>query len=188
MAAFTRWLAEARMESGMTNPNAACLSTLRGDGGPEGRMVLVKAVEERGFTFFTNYRSAKGRALEQTPRAALTFYWDALGRQVRVRGGVTRTSPEDSDAYFRTRPPGSRIGAWASAQSERIESRELLEANAAEVQLRYPGEEIPRPPHWGGFLLRPDEIEFWQEGRNRLHDRILFERDEAAWRLSRLSP
>jgi len=188
MSAFVLWLEEARLHSGMTNPNAACMSTVGVDGGPDGRMVLIKDAEDRGFTFFTNYLSAKGRALDRIPRAALTFYWDALGRQVRVRGEVTRVSEEESDEYFRTRPAGSRIGAWASAQSQTIESREYLEAQATELRARFPDDEIPRPPHWGGFLLKPRAIEFWQEGRNRLHDRILFERDGVGWRVRRLSP
>lgn len=189
IAAFAVWLREAELESGMRNPNAVCLSTIGEGGVPQGRMVLLKGVDERGFAFFTNYESAKGRALEAVPKAALTFHWDALGRQVRVTGGVERTSAEESDAYFRSRPLGSRIGAWASHQSQPVQSRDELEAGVARIRERYVGLEIPRPPHWGGFLLRPTAIEFWQEGADRLHDRILFEwAQDGGWRTRRLSP
>jgi pyridoxamine 5'-phosphate oxidase len=188
LVAAARWLDEARVEAGMRNPDAACLATLHDGGGPDARMVLVKGVEERGLTFFTNYESAKGRALGRLPKAALTFYWDLLGRQLRVRGDVNRTSAEESDEYFRTRPVGSRIGAWASAQSQTIESREQLERQAEEFRARHSGGEIPRPAHWGGFVLRPQAIEFWQEGEDRLHDRIVYLREDEGWRVFRLSP
>jgi pyridoxamine 5'-phosphate oxidase len=152
-------------------------------------MVLTKGIDPRGVAFFTNFLSAKGRELERNPRAALTFYWHDLGRQVRVRGTVEKLSHEESDEYFRTRPRGSQIGAWASRQSEPVESREALEAGAKAIADRFDGEEIPRPPHWGGFLLRPREIEFWQEGLDRLHDRILYRRTSGTdWLVERLFP
>ena len=176
----------------MEHPNAVCLSTVGEDGWPQGRIVLVKAVDSRGLVFFTNYRSPKALALAHAPRAALTFYWPDLHRQVRVRGRVEEVSPEESDVYFRTRALGSQIGAWASDQSQILESREALEARRREIEERFQGGEVPRPDHWGGYLLRPDEIEFWQGRDDRLHDRFLFSRkdvnDEAGWGVQRLSP
>ena len=196
ISAFSRWLADATAEAGMTFPNAACLSTIRDGAWPDGRIVLLKGVDERGFVFFTNYRSAKGRALTENPRAALNFYWDELGRQVRVRGHVFEVTRAESDAYFRTRPRGSQVGAWASRQSEVIADREALEARCREIDERYAGRDVPRPPHWGGLVLRPEEIEFWQGQDDRLHDRILYRRpaptggDPAGmpWMTERLSP
>jgi pyridoxamine 5'-phosphate oxidase len=169
-------------------PDATTLSTVDAEGWPEGRIVLVKGVDVRGFLFFTNYRSQKGRSLEATGRGALTFYWGDLLRQVRAKGGIVRLSSEESDEYFRSRPRRSQIGAWASAQSEVLESRELIEARAAELELRYAGAEVPRPPHWGGYLLTPHEIEFWQEGENRLHDRFRYRRIDGSWKVDRLNP
>jgi pyridoxamine 5'-phosphate oxidase len=196
LAAFSRWLSEATAKAGMTFPNAACLSTLRDGSWPDGRIVLLKGVDSRGFTFFTNYRSAKGQALVENPKAALTFYWDELGRQVRVRGHASEVDASESDAYFRTRPRGSQVGAWASRQSEVLATREALEERCREIDERYAGREVPRPPHWGGFLIRPEEIEFWQGRDDRLHDRIVYRRaastggrpDAARWTIERLSP
>jgi pyridoxamine 5'-phosphate oxidase len=189
MVAFARWLREAEERSGSIFPNAVCLSTVDGSGHPQGRMVLLKGADDRGFVFFTNYGSAKGRDLDGSPRAALTFYWDPLGRQLRARGGVERVPAAESDEYFRTRPRGSQLGAWASRQSEPLESREALEARVAEAARRYEGRDVPRPPHWGGFLLRPDAVEFWQEGQDRLHDRILYRRRTGGeWTTERLFP
>jgi pyridoxamine 5'-phosphate oxidase len=151
--------------------------------------LLLKGVDARGFSFFTNYRSAKGRGLEASGRGALTFYWGDLLRQVRAQGAVQRLSDEESDEYFRSRPRGSQIGAWASAQSEPLESREVLEARAREVEVRFAGGEIPRPAHWGGYLLIPHEIEFWQEGESRLHDRFRYRRiGDGPWTVERLNP
>lgn len=189
IVAVRDWLRTAEERAGVRDPNAACLSTIGEDGWPQARIVLVKGIDERGLAFFTNYESAKGRALAHTPKAALTFFWDALGRQVRITGAVTRAPEDDSDRYFHSRPVGSRIGAWASDQSRPIESRAQLEARAEAVRARFRDGEVPRPPHWGGFLLEPRSIEFWQEGAYRLHDRILFEREgDGPWRISRLSP
>jgi pyridoxamine 5'-phosphate oxidase len=196
LSAFSRWLAEASAEAGMTFPNAACLSTVRDGIWPDGRIVLLKGVDPRGFVFFTNYRSVKGRSLVENARAALTFYWDRIGRQVRVRGLVSEVGAQESDAYFRTRPRGSQVGAWASRQSEVIPGREALEERCREIDERYAGREVPRPPHWGGFVLGPEEIEFWQGRDDRLHDRIVYRREHAAdsdaqersWTTERLSP
>ncbi len=186
---FERWLEEAEAESSIRYPNAVILSTLREDGVVDGRVVLLKGVDERGFTFFTNYRSSKGRALKANPVGALTFYWDPMGRQVRVRGRVERLPGEESDAYFATRPRDSQIGAWASAQSETLASREALLERVRALDEDHRGRAVPRPEQWGGFLLVPDEIEFWQEGAFRLHDRFLFERSGVeGWSVRRLSP
>jgi pyridoxamine 5'-phosphate oxidase len=165
------------------------LSTVDEMGWPAGRVVLLKSVDARGFSFFTNYRSQKGRELEAAGRGALTFYWGDLLRQVRARGVVARLPEAESDEYFRSRPRGSQIGAWASAQSEPLESREVLEARAQEVEARHAGGEIPRPPHWGGYLLTPQEMEFWQEGESRLHDRFRYRRmGDGPWSVERLNP
>jgi len=189
LAAFTGWFEAARLYSNARYPDAMTLSTIDEQGWPAGRIVLLKGVDARGFSFFTNYRSAKGRALEGAGRAALTFYWGDLLRQVRAVGTVARLSEAESDEYFHSRPLGSRIGAWASLQSESLESRELLEARAREVEARYPTGDVPRPPHWGGYLLTPNEIEFWQEGASRLHDRFRYRRtSEGGWAVERLNP
>jgi pyridoxamine 5'-phosphate oxidase len=186
--AFSDWLAQAETESEMNYPNALTLSTVTPEGVPDGRIVLLKGVDQRGFHFFSNYESEKGRALADRPRAALTFYWDGMGRQVRVRGRVERLSPEESDEYFRSRPRGSQLGAWASRQSRSVESREALMARYRALEEEYEGKEVPRPEHWGGYVLRPDEVELWQEAPFRMHDRLLYRRGDAGWTLTRLSP
>jgi pyridoxamine 5'-phosphate oxidase len=189
LAAFARWFEEARRNSNVRYPDAMTLSTVDEKGWPAGRILLLKGVDARGFAFFTNYRSAKGRGLEASGRGALTFYWGDLMRQVRAQGVVERLSHEESDEYFRSRPRGSQIGAWASAQSEPLESREVLESRAREVEVRFAGGEIPRPAHWGGYLLIPHEIEFWQEGESRLHDRFRYRRiGDGPWTVERLNP
>jgi len=191
LVAFQAWFARAEGESGMLYPNAMTLVTLRADGQPDGRIVLLKGLDARGFQFFTNYTSEKGKALAGHPSAALVFYWDALGLQVRVRGETERLSEAESDTYFDSRPRDSRVGAWASEQSQPIASRAGLEA-AVQAQATRFGEEgpVPRPPHWGGFLLTPLEIEFWEEGAWRLHDRFLYRRStsEDDWVVQRLQP
>lgn len=187
--AFEEWFRVAREAHALPFPEAACLGTVDPEGWPEGRVVLLKGADDRGFRFFTNYRSAKGRALEAHPRAALTFYWGDLARQVRVQGSVERLPAEESDAYFAERPRGSRIGAWASDQSEPLAGREVLEARVRELEERYGEGPVPRPAHWGGYLLRPRAIEFWQEGPDRLHDRIRYlRRDDGRWAVERLYP
>ncbi|TVP77584.1 MAG: pyridoxamine 5'-phosphate oxidase [Gemmatimonadales bacterium] len=190
LVAFHRWLEEAREHGKMEYPNAMTLATVDGDGRPDARIVLLKELDQRGFVFYTNYRSAKGRQLAGRGVASLVFYWDAMGRQVRTRGPVERVSAEESDAYFASRPRGSRLGAWASEQSRVLTGREELEARLESVSEQYDGREaIPRPPHWGGFLLRPREVEFWQAGAFRLHDRFLYRRqEEGDWSVVRLSP
>jgi pyridoxamine 5'-phosphate oxidase len=163
------------------------LATATSDGAPSVRMVLLKGADERGFVFHTNYESRKGRELAANPRAALLFYWAELGRQVRVAGQVERVEREESEAYFRTRPRGGQLAAWASAQSEPIDSRETLERRFAETQAEYPGE-VPLPPHWGGFRLVPEIYEFWEHRENRLHDRFRYRAESGEWVIDRLSP
>ena len=189
LAAFVRWFEEAQLHSNARYPDAMTLSTVDPEGWPEGRIVLLKGVDSRGFSFFTNYRSRKGRGLEASGRGALTFYWGDLKRQVRAQGVVARLPKGESDEYFHTRPRGSQIGAWASEQSEPLESREALEVRAQQVEALHAGKEVPRPSHWGGYLLTPHEIEFWQEGASRLHDRFRYQRAESGdWRVERLNP
>jgi pyridoxamine 5'-phosphate oxidase len=151
-------------------------------------MVLLKHSDERGFAFHTNYESRKGEELAANPRAALLFHWQAQGRQVRVEGTVERVAPEESEEYFRTRPPASRLAAWASPQSRPLGDRAELERLVAQARERFAGEDVPLPPHWGGFRLRPDAYEFWQHGDDRLHDRVRYERDGEGWRRTRLAP
>jgi pyridoxamine 5'-phosphate oxidase len=167
--------------------DAVALATATSNGAPSVRMVLLKGADERGFTFFTNYESRKGRELAENPRAALLFYWPEPGRQVRVEGAVSRIGDAESDIYFATRPRGGRLAALASRQSEPLESREELEARFAELDAAYP-DEVPRPPHWGGFRLVPETYEFWQHRDNRLHDRIRYRREATDWVTERMSP
>ncbi|AIO42718.1 pyridoxamine 5'-phosphate oxidase [Burkholderia sp. AU19243] len=188
-AQFDRWFKEA-LDAKLPEPNTMTLATVGDDGRPSARIVLIKGVDERGFVFFTNYESRKGRDLAAHPYAALLFYWIELERQVRIEGRIEKTSADESDRYFASRPLGSRIGAWASEQSAVIDSRATLEAREKAVAERY-GENPPRPPHWGGYRVVPDAIEFWQGRPSRLHDRLLYTRDAAAasgWTISRLSP
>jgi pyridoxamine 5'-phosphate oxidase len=185
---WLRWYADA-VAAGAYEPNAMVLSTVDENGHSDARFVLVRGVDERGFAFYTNLKSDKSRELEQAPQAALTFGWLELHRQVRVRGHVIAGSPEDADAYFATRPRGAQVSAWASPQSEEIESREWLEARAAEIEARYDGVAVPRPPHWGGWRVVPFVMEFWQGRPNRLHDRVRYTREGVGtWRIARLSP
>jgi pyridoxamine 5'-phosphate oxidase len=167
--------------------DAVALATATSDGAPSVRMVLLKGADDRGFTFFTNYDSRKGRELAENPQAALLFYWPGPGRQVRVEGSISKVSEAESDAYFATRPRGGRLAALASRQSEPLESREALEARFAELDAAHP-DEVPRPPHWGGLRLLPETYEFWQHRENRLHDRLRYRRDGDEWVIERLSP
>jgi pyridoxamine 5'-phosphate oxidase len=163
------------------------LATATPEGAPSARMVLLKGADERGFVFHTSYESRKGRELAANPRAALLFYWQDAGRQVRVEGTVERVERDESEAYFRTRPRGGQLAAWASRQSEPIESREALENRFAEVEREYPGN-VPLPAHWGGFRLVPETYEFWVHRDNRLHDRFRYRREGDSWVIDRLSP
>jgi len=164
------------------------LATVSAEGKPSGRIVLLRGVDDRGFVFYTNYNSRKSKELEATPHAALTFFWLGLERQVRIEGQVSRVSPEESDAYFQTRPRGSQIGALASPQSEFLKSREALEENVSKVTASFEGKEIPRPSHWGGYRIQPHRIEFWDNRSNRLHDRIVYIANNNGWTVERLAP
>ncbi len=186
--AYRRWLEVADERSGLNYANAATLSTVNPEGRPDGRIVLIKGVDSRGVLFFTNYRSAKGRDLATNPHAAITSYWDPLARQVRVRGPVERLTSEESDEYFETRPRGSQLGAWASEQSAPIGSRAVIEERLRDMRERFRDGPVPRPEHWGGFRLVAREIEFWQDGVDRLHDRLLYLRGGDGWASRRLSP
>jgi pyridoxamine 5'-phosphate oxidase len=184
---FGRWFETARDE-GIDLPEAVALATATPEGRPSVRMVLLKGVDQDGFTFFTNYESRKAEELDANPHAALCFHWKELDRQVRVTGGVTRVSTEESREYFDGRPVGSKIGAWASQQSRPLASREILEARVAESTERFAEAAIPLPPFWGGYRLVPDRIEFWQGRQDRLHDRIAFDRHGDGWTAIRLYP
>ncbi len=187
LALFSSWLEEASA-SEPNDPNAMALATVDGEGMPNVRMVLLKGFDEHGFLFYTNLESAKGRELLASGKAALGFHWKTLGRQVRLRGIVTPVSGAEADAYFVTRPRGSRIGAWASQQSRPLASREALEAAVAGFDAKFPGEAIPRPAHWSGFRLTPNEMEFWSGGAFRLHARRHFRRDGEGWTETLLYP
>lgn len=187
-ALFGAWFADARAAEPV-DPNGMALSTVDADGMPSCRMVLLKDYDERGFVFYTNRDSRKGQALAANPVAALLFYWKSLGRQVRVEGDAAPVPDAESDAYFATRPQGSRIGAWASQQSRPLDSRDALKARVAELQAQYPeGTAIPRPPHWGGTRITPRRIEFWHEGLYRLHSRIVYTRTATGWDKTMLYP
>ena len=187
IARVVAWLEGARA-AGVRFPEAAALATADADGRPAVRHVLVKAVDERGLTFFTNRGSRKGRHLAENPNSALALYWRELDRQVSVTGPASRIGDAESIEYFRTRPREARLGAWASRQSRPVGSRQELDAAFAEVSERFPGEDIPLPPHWGGYRLDPETIEFWQGREHRLHDRFRFTREDGAWRVERLWP
>jgi pyridoxamine 5'-phosphate oxidase len=189
---FQRWFREAQ-EAGVAVPEATALATATPDGRPSARMVLLKHADERGFGFHTNYESRKGGELAANPHAALLFHWQAPkqlspGRQVRVEGWVERVAAEESEEYFRTRPPASRLAAWASPQSRPLADRAELERLFAGAEERFRGLDVPLPPHWGGFRLVPEAYEFWQHGDDRLHDRVRYERDGGDWRRVRLAP
>jgi pyridoxamine 5'-phosphate oxidase len=185
---FRRWFDEA-IASGSRLPDAMTLATASKDGKPSARMVLLKQVDEEGFVFFTNYRSSKGRELKENPQAALVFYWTQLDRQVRVEGSVERISRAESDDYFKTRPRESQLGAAASPQSEVIANRKVLEKSFRELDELYGGRAVDRPAHWGGYRLKPERIEFWQNRTGRLHDRILYElQADGSWAINRLAP
>ena len=188
IAVFAAWLREAE-EAGVEVPETMTLATADAEGAPSARMVLLKGVDQDGFVFYSGYVSRKAGELERNPRAALVFYWRPLGKQVRVEGRVERVPEAESAAYFATRPRGSQIAAWASQQSEPLAGRDELDRRYEELEREYEGRDVPLPPHWGGFRLRPDTIEFWQHRDNRLHDRIRYTRArEEGWRSELLSP
>jgi len=185
---FAAWYEQAQA-AGVRMAEAAAVATATADGGPSVRMVLVKGFDERGFVFYTNYASRKGSELAANPRAALLFYWDPLGRQVRITGPVTGTSAQETAAYVRKRPRGSQLSALASRQSELVADREQLERAVAELAERYGEGELPIPEGWGGFRVAPEEIEFWQQRNDRLHDRLRYRRDgQGGWAIERLAP
>lgn len=185
---FRRWFDQA-LAAQLPEPNAMTLATATSDGRPSARVVLLKGFDERGFVFYTNYQSRKGGELETNAWAALVFFWPELERQIRIEGRVERATAHESDTYFASRPPGSRLGAWASPQSQVIANRELLEQRLAELATTYGDQEIPRPPHWGGYRVLPTTFEFWQGRPNRLHDRVRYRLDaEQTWVVERLAP
>jgi pyridoxamine 5'-phosphate oxidase len=187
MVQFRLWYDDAEAE-GIHMPNAMALATAGADAAPSVRNVLLRGFDERGFTFYTNYASRKARQLDENPRAAFAILWKELDRQVCVTGDVERTSHEESDAYFSTRPREARLGAWASRQSEVISSRAELMTRFTETGDAYPGDDVPLPPFWGGYRLSPDTVEFWQGRAFRLHDRLRYTRSGRGWQLERLSP
>jgi pyridoxamine 5'-phosphate oxidase len=184
---FERWFADA-LAAEVVEPNAMTLATATRDGVPSARIVLLKGVDARGFVFYTDYRSRKSAELTENPLAALVFLWKEIERQVRIVGAVARVSAAESEAYYRSRPLGSRLGAWASHQSSVLGNRADLEQRLADIATRYADGDVPLPPHWGGFRVVPDEIEFWQGRPSRLHDRLRYQRAASGWVISRLSP
>ncbi|HEX3328544.1 MAG TPA: pyridoxamine 5'-phosphate oxidase [Gaiellales bacterium] len=183
---FAAWYSQA--VDAVDAPEAVVLATATSSGGPSARMVLLKGFDQRGFVFYTNYFSRKGQEIAQNPRAAMLFHWSPLGRQVRVEGAVHRIDAAESDAYFKTRPAGSRLSAAASPQSRPVANREVLATAVAELASRYPDGAVPRPEEWGGLRLVPSRFEFWQHGDDRLHDRFTYRREGEAWTVERLGP
>jgi len=184
---FGKWFLDAQTAA-VSEVNAMVLSTVDAENKPHARVVLLKGLEEKGFVFFSNYSSAKGREIESNPHVALTFFWHELERQVRIEGRIERVSEAESDSYFESRPDGSKLGAWASPQSQVIAARSILEENYTNLGQKYSGVSVPRPPHWGGYVVIPTKLEFWQGRSSRMHDRIVFERTENGWKRFRLAP
>ena len=185
---FRRWMDQA-IAANVIEPNAMTLSTIDSDGSPDARIVLLKGISDGAFVFYTNYESPKAQQMAAEDRVCLTFLWKAVQQQIRITGTVAKVSAEESDAYFDSRPKGSRIGAWASPQSQVIEGRELLDANLAQLSEQYATQEkVPRPPHWGGYAVTPTTIEFWQGRSSRLHDRLRYSKSDGHWTIRRLAP
>ena len=184
---FSIWWEEA-VQSAIVEVNAMALSTVSPEGRPSSRIVLLKGYNEEGFVFFTNYTSDKGKQIGQNQYVSLLFFWKELERQVRIEGTTSKVAAEESDAYFESRPVGSRLGAWASPQSQKIADREILDKELEKVTAQFSEQQIPRPPHWGGYRVKPTRIEFWQGRSSRLHDRILYEQVDGQWQISRLAP
>jgi pyridoxamine 5'-phosphate oxidase len=185
---FHHWFRQA-VQARLIDPNAMAVTTVSPSGKPSARMVLLRGLDKKGFVFFTNYLSQKGKELKKRPHASLLFFWPLLGRQVRVEGRVERVTARESDAYFATRPRGSQLSAWVSKQSERIPNRESLEKRMVEFEVKFKNKKIPRPSHWGGYRVLPVSIEYWSGRRNRLHDRLRYQRkSKGGWRRERLAP
>ena len=184
---FRRWFDEA-LAANLHEPNAMTVATVGRGGRPSARVVLLKGFDERGFVFYTNYEGRKGREIEESPYCALLFYWGELERQVRIEGRASRVPDEESDAYYGSRPLGSRLGAWASAQSREVEGREALEERLRSLEAEHEGRPVSRPPFWGGYRVEPEAVEFWQGRENRLHDRLVYRRAGDGWEVVRLQP
>ncbi len=183
---FGDWFEQAQ-HSGFAEPNAMTLATADASGRPSARTILLRGWDPRGFTFYTNYESRKGNDIAANPHVALLFFWDKLSRQIRIEGRIEKITPAESDAYYQSRPRGHRLGAWVSAQSRLIAGRDELEAKMSEMEKRYP-DDVPRPPYWGGYRVRPERFEFWEGQPNRLHDRLVYRRDGERWVVERLAP
>ncbi|CAN5476148.1 pyridoxamine 5'-phosphate oxidase [soil metagenome] len=185
---FTAWWQDA-INSSIDEVNAFTLATATAEGKPSARIVLLKGYDDHGFFFFTNYASNKGEQLAQNGKVAMVFFWKELERQIRIEGEVEKINETESDSYFNSRPKGSRLGAWASPQSKQIANREVIEANVLKYEQKYPGENVPRPKHWGGYRIKPNLIEFWQGRSSRLHDRLQYTlNEENNWKIERLAP
>jgi len=185
---FSLWFKEVETAGGVEEVNAMTVSTIGTDGFPKSRVVLLKEYSNEGFVFYTNYNSEKGKAIAQNPNVCVSFFWPNLERQVIIKGTAEQLSVKKSEDYFNVRPRGSKIGAWVSPQSTKINSRNVLESNVGKYTEEFEGKDVPKPPHWGGYIVKPVSIEFWQGRANRLHDRILFEKINESWASSRLAP
>tara|TARA_B100000678_G_scaffold39708_1_gene29332 strand:+ start:20 stop:664 length:645 start_codon:yes stop_codon:yes gene_type:complete len=185
---FERWFNETEVEGGAGEVNAMTIATIGLNGFPKSRVVLLKSYDSEGFIFYTNFNSEKGKAIAINPNVCLSFFWPSTERQVIIQGVVEKVDDEMATEYYHSRPRGSQLGAWASPQSSEIASREVLENNLAQVELKYKDHEVPKPENWGGYIVKPVNIEFWQGRQNRLHDRIIFNKEEAQWNSKRLAP
>ena len=187
-AQFIQWFDEAKSHAAILQPDAMSVATIDEKGYPDVRLLLLKGIDHRGFVFYTNMNSVKGKSIQKTPKASLAFFWEVLERQIRVMGDIVNVSEEEADAYFLSRPRLSQLGAWASQQSEILSDRKILDDRVAELEKKYEGKEIPRPPHWKGNRVVPFRIEFWQGRLNRLHDRFIYEKKGDQWHIHRLYP